>query len=265
MWSFRNWRRARVLKRRPLNDNDWQRALVRVPLTRGFNVDEFRRLRELVTLFLHEKSIEAAGGVMLDDAMRLVIAIQACVPILNLGLDCYSGWHAVIVYPQQFRPQHEYVDEADVVHVDDDWKMGESWEHGPVILSWEDVQNTGTGDGFNLVIHEFAHKLDMLDGSPNGAPPMHANMDIAAWSRVFTPAYADFCQRVDRGEDTEIDPYAAESPAEFFAVLSEAFFEIPHTVQRVNSQVYQQLVLYYRQDPISRLGANVSTPSRRAT
>ena len=265
MWSFRNWRRARVLKRSPLNDDHWQRALARVSLTHGFSADELRRLRELVILFLHEKSIETAGEVVLDDEMRLVIAIQACVPILNLGLDCYAGWYAVIVYPQQFRPQHEYVDDTDVVHVEDDWKMGESWERGPVILSWEDVQNSGANDGFNLVIHEFAHKLDMLDGSPNGAPPMHANMRLDMWSRVFTQAYADFCARVDRAEDTEIDPYASESPAEFFAVLSEAFFEIPLTVQRHYPLVYEQLAMFYRQDPVSRFGANVSTPSSRGT
>jgi len=252
MWSFRNWRRARVLKRSQLSDALWQHALARVPLTHGFSGDELCRLRDLVILFLHEKTVEAAGEVVLDDEMRLVIAIQACVPILNLGLDCYAGWRAVIVYPQQFRPQHEFVDDADVVHVDDDWKMGESWEHGPVILSWEDVQNSGANDGFNLVIHEFAHKLDMLDGSANGAPPLHTNMNIGVWSRVFTQAYTEFCARVDRGEETELDPYASESPAEFFAVLSEAFFEIPQTVQQLNPAVYEQLVLYYRQDPISR-------------
>ena len=253
MWSFRNWRRARVLKRSQLNDDDWQRALVRVPLTRGFDVDELRRLRELVILFLHEKSVESAGGVSVDGAMRLVIAIQACIPILNLGLDCYAGWYAVIVYPQQFRPQHEFVDEANVVHVDDELKMGESWEHGPVILSWEDVQHSGTGDGLNLVIHEFAHKLDMLNGSANGAPTLHSNMSLAKWSQVFTEAYADLCARVDRAEDTELDSYATESPAEFFAVLSEAFFEIPVTVQQRYPQVYEQLALYYRQDPLTRL------------
>lgn len=259
MWSFRNWRRARVLKRAQLNDDTWRRALARVSLARGFDADELHRLRELVILFLHEKTIEAASTVRLDDDMRLLIAIQACVPILNLGLDCYAGWHAVIVYPQQFRPQHEYVDDADVVHVDDDLKMGESWEHGPVILSWEDVQNSGANDGFNLVIHEFAHKLDMLDGAANGAPPLHANMNLAQWSQVFTAAYANFCARVERDEATEIDPYASESPAEFFAVLSEAFFEIPLVVRQRYPQVYAQLALYYRQDPLVRLSSDIAS------
>lgn len=260
MWSFRSWRRARILKRNRLDDAQWQHALAQLPLTRGFSTDELRRLRELAILFLHEKSIEIAGesdarhpGFQREvNEMRLAIAIQACVPILNLGLDYYTGWHAVIVYPSQFRPQHQYVDDADVVHVDTAWKMGESWERGPVILSWEDITSSGTGDGFNLVIHEFAHKLDMLDGSANGAPPLHPNMSLAEWSHVFTQAYADFCANVERGEDTVIDPYAAESPAEFFAVLSEAFFEIPRTVQQQYPRVYEQLALFYRQDPANR-------------
>lgn len=257
MWSFRNWRRARLLKRAQLDDDSWQRALTRVTLTRDFNADELGRLRELVIVFLHEKSIEAADGVSLNDEMRLLIAVQACVPILNLGMDYYAGWYAVIVYPQQFRPQHEYVDDANVVHVDNDWKMGESWERGPVILSWEDVKNSGADDGFNLVIHEFAHKLDMLDGSINGSPALHTNMSPAEWTRVFTQAYADFCARVERAEAIGIDPYGAESPAEFFAVLSEAFFEIPLIVQQSYPQVYEQLALFYRQDPVRRLGASV--------
>lgn len=260
MWSFRNWRRARVLKRSRLDDDQWQHVLARLPLIRGYSTDELHRLRELVILFLHEKSIEMSGEADSDvdsgkwAGMRLIIAIQACIPILNLGLDYYAGWHAVIVYPRQFRPRHNYMDDAEVVHVDDDWKMGESWEQGPVILSWEDVENSGALDGFNLVIHEFAHKLDMLDGSANGAPPLHANMSLAVWSSVFTQAYADFCERVDRGEDTGIDSYASESPAEFFAVLSEAFFEIPLAVQQRYPLVYEQLATFYRQDPLRRFG-----------
>lgn len=255
MWNFKAWRRGRILKRARLDESLWQQALSRVALTRHFSHDDLARLRELVIFFLHEKSIDSAEGVVVDDGMRLVIAIQACVPILNLGLDYYAGWHAVIVYPGQFRPRHEVVDDANVVHVDEDWKLGESWENGPVILSWEDVNQSGVGDGFNLVIHEFAHKLDMLDGASNGAPPLHANMDRPTWARIFAAAYADFCARVDRGEDTTIDPYAAESPEEFFAVFSEAFFEIPEVLVRDYPEVYQQMKFFYRQDPRARQSA----------
>ncbi len=249
MWSYREWRRRRTLKRTQLDGGQWQRAVMNTPAARHLGQEDLTRLRELVVLFLDEKAIEAAEGVDLDDDMRLRIAIQACLPILNLGLDYYSGWHAVIVYPGQFRPRHEYVDEAEVVHVDDDWKAGESWEHGPVIISWDDVKSASGQDGFNVIIHEFAHKLDMLDGAANGAPPLHAGMDRARWANVFSRAYDNMCHRADAGEETELDPYASESPEEFFAVMSEAFFEIPHVLLREYPEVYEQLRLYYRQDP----------------
>lgn len=249
MWSFRKWRRRRVLKRARLDEVQWRRALERAAVARHLAADELARLRELVIVFLAEKTIEAAEGVLLDEDMRLVIAIQACVPILNLGLDYYSGWYSVIVYPGQFRPRHEVVDDAEVVHVDEEWKAGESWQNGPVILSWEDVQASGRGDGFNVVIHEFAHKLDMLDGGVNGAPPLHTGMDRARWAAVFSEAYDDLCRRVDADTETAIDPYGSESPEEFFAVVSEAFFETPQALRDAYPFVYEQLSLFYRQDP----------------
>ena len=132
---------------------------------------------------------------------------------------------------------------------------GESWLAGPVILSWADAERRGEAQGYNVVIHEFAHKLDMLNGDANGYPPLHAGMSRDEWTRVFDAAYRDFCKRVERGEETAIDPYAAEAPAEFFAVLSEAFFEIPGVVQAEHPEVYGQLASFYRQDPGMRLAA----------
>jgi hypothetical protein len=255
MWSFRQWRRRRVVQRSRLDDAAFQRVLRHCAVARHLGPDDLARLRELVILFLHEKAIEAAEGVTLNDDMRLFIAIQACVPILNLGLDYYAGWHAVIVYPAQFRPRHEVVDDADVVHIDEDWKSGESWQRGPVILSWEDVRASGSGDGFNVVIHEFAHKLDMLDGGVNGAPPLHPGMERARWAEAMSRAYEDMCRRADAGEETPIDPYATESPEEFFAVVSEAFFETPDVLRTEYPAVYDQLRLFYRQDPARTGGA----------
>ena len=129
---------------------------------------------------------------------------------------------------------------------------GQAWLNGPVILSWADVENAGDADGMNVVIHEFAHKLDMLNGDANGFPPLHRGMSREAWSTAFTAAYEDLCRRVDAGEDTEVDPYATESPAEFFAVISESFFEIPDLLRTVYPDVYAQLALFYRQDPAGR-------------
>jgi len=130
---------------------------------------------------------------------------------------------------------------------------GEAWERGPVVLSWADVAASGTCDGYNAVIHEMAHKLDALNGMANGLPPLHKGMSVTSWAKTFSSAYEGFCQRVDGNEETLIDPYAAEAPEEFFAVMSEHFFETPDLLKREYSEVYAQLKEFYRQDPAERL------------
>lgn len=243
------WRRRRLLQRHALPDAEWSAAVAALPLLRRLSADERQRLRELATLFLHEKDVSGAVGYRLRQDVRLKIAAQACLPILNLGLEYYAGWVSVIVYPDEFVPEHEYMDESGVVHVTRDVMIGESWERGPVILSAADAERSGNVDGVNVVIHEFAHKLDMLNGRADGFPPLHAGMSSAAWSHAFSTAYEDFCARVDAAEDTAIDPYAAENPAEFFAVLSEVFFELPQVLQQEYPAIYRQLSAFYRQDP----------------
>jgi Mlc titration factor MtfA (ptsG expression regulator) len=218
---------------------------------RGLTGDERARLRETVILFLHQKSIHGAAGLELDAGMRLMIAAQACILILNLDIDYYGGWVEVIVYPDEFVPAFEYTDEAGVVHTDRAPRAGEAWLRGPVILSWADV--APAADGVNVVIHEFAHKLDMLNGDANGYPPLHKGMSREAWSRALGAAYEDFCRRDERGEEMQIDEYAAQSPAEFFAVMSEAFFAAPRAVIAMYPEVYAQLAAFYRQDPAARM------------
>jgi len=250
---FRNWRRTRTLERSSLDQPLWERVLDRYPFTQVLSAEERSRLRDCVILFLDEKSIVGAGGLVVTEEMRLAIAAQACMLVLNLDFDCYRGWVEVIVYPGEFVAEYQYVDEAGVEHHVEEPMTGESWLAGPVILSWADAQMRGE-QGYNVVIHEFAHKLDMLNGDANGFPPLHPGMDREAWTGAFGVAYEDFCARVDRGESTTIDPYAAEAPAEFFAVLSEAFFEIPQTVLAEYPAVYRQLAAFYRQDPGVRQG-----------
>lgn len=251
-WGYRAWRRRRLLNRARLPENAWRQTLAELPLLRRLDAAERQRLRALVVLFLHEKSLQAAGQGTLDEHTRLRIAAQACLPILNLGLDYYRGWHSVIVYPGGFLARHEYLDEAGVVHDVASPLIGEAWEQGPVILSREDVNETTVLDGYNVVIHEFAHKLDMLTGSANGLPPLHRDMRLEDWSQAFTAAYEALCREVDAGLEPALDPYAAESPAEFFAIVSEAFFEIPDELQAVYPDVYRQLAAFYRQDPARR-------------
>jgi Mlc titration factor MtfA (ptsG expression regulator) len=172
--------------------------------------------------------------------------------ILNPDLDWYKSWTEVIVYPGEFIARHEEVDEAGVVHVVEKTMSGESWGHGTVVLSWQDVRAAGQADGYNVVIHEFAHQIDMLNGDANGFPPLHADMSRDEWAGAFSRAYEHFRRRVENWEDTPIDDYAAESPGEFFAVISEVFIETPAVVLHEYPEVYAQLVRFYRQDPAGR-------------
>jgi Mlc titration factor MtfA (ptsG expression regulator) len=249
--AFKRWRRNQIIARASLDPALWRQTLGRLPFLRGLSNAEREQLRETVILFLHRKSIHGAGGLKLDAGMQLLIAAQACILILNLDIGYYRGWVEVIVYPDEFVPGGEYTDEDGIVHTEREPRAGEAWLQGPVILSWADV--APSADGVNVVIHEFAHKLDMLNGDANGCPPLHRGMSRAAWAQVFSSAYVDFCRRVDAGEEeVAIDPYAAESPGEFFAVMSEAFFEMPHAVSGLYPAVYDQLKLFYRQDPAAR-------------
>jgi len=259
-WSFGRWRQSRILRRSRIDEKQWRETLERYPFLAGLSDEETARLKERVALFLHAKQIHGAAGLALDEEMKLAIAVQACLVILNLPAHWYDGWVEVIVYPDEFVPTMQWEDEYGVVHESHEPHAGEAWLQGPVILSWADVAQT-RGDGVNVVIHEFAHKLDMLNGEADGFPPLHAQMDRARWTSAFSAAYKDFCAQVERDAPTAIDPYAAESPGEFFAVVSEAFFELPETVLESYAEVYDQLAAFYRQDPYARhLAAGVLQP-----
>lgn len=255
---LRNWRRNRILSRATIDEALWSGVLDRYPFTRALTAAERARLRERAILFLNEKSIAGAGGLEVRDEIRVCVAAQACMLVLNLDLDFFRGWVEVIVYPDEFLVDYEYVDDDGIAHRVRGPLSGESWLEGPVILSWADAERSGTGDGYNVVIHEFAHKLDMLNGTANGFPPLHADMDAARWSAAFGAAYAHFCARLERREESAIDSYAAENPAEFFAVMSEAFFEMPVIVDSEYPEVYGQLAQFYRQDPVRRLSGTHS-------
>lgn len=254
MLKLKAWRRARVLRRHPLPGRSWSRVVRRLRVLDGLDADELARLREWSTLFLHEKSIVGARGLRLTDTMRISIAAQASLLILNLDIDYFRDIVEIVLYPDSFVVPRDEYDESGVVHSARHVLAGESWEQGPVILSWADAKPGAYpfGAGTNVVIHEFAHKLDMLSGSANGMPPLHRDMDPASWTRVFGEAYGALRAQLDRRQQTVIDPYAAESPGEFYAVVSEAFFEQPQLVREQLPAVYRELSLFYRQDPASR-------------
>ena len=246
MGWLKDWKHRRVLARHSIDHALWNATVASLPFLQGLSAEEMQRLRDMALLFLAEKQFTGAHGLEVTDAMRVSIAAQACLPILELGLDWYAGFTGIVVYPGDFRVRRAETDEHGVVHEWDDELAGEAMPGGPVVLSWDATANDPE---INVVIHEFAHKLDMLNGAADGLPPLHAGMDRAAWTAAFKEAYAGFCDALERGKDTWLDPYAAEHPSEFFAVISEAFFEQPAETKHRYPDVYHQLRLFYRQDP----------------
>jgi Mlc titration factor MtfA (ptsG expression regulator) len=272
--TARAFRRVRALASRKVELIDlavWNHATTNYRFVQRLTVEENRRLRLISSDFLARKTFVGAAGFDIDELMRIQIAAQACILILELDLDYYDGWREIIVYPGQFAKTHDVMDEFGVVHTTRDPLAGEAWLGGPVVLSHADVAQTedaiDRGDGYNVVIHEFAHKLDMLNGEANGYPPLHRGMSKETWKRTFLAAYLAFCKQVDEADSLArrdggraldalpIDPYASENPAEFFAVISEVFFELPETVHATFPVVYQQLKAFYKQDPLRRVRA----------
>jgi len=242
------WWRQRQGDRLDIPEPLWDDVEAGLPFLGHLSPDERAHLRQLAREFIADKEWSGAQGLQLTPRIQLTIALQACLPILHLGLDWYAGWVGIVVYPGDFIIPRRMMDEDGVVHEFDDEVMGEAWYGGPVLISWfEHPEDT---DGINVVIHEFAHKLDMKSGDADGMPPLHAGMSRQRWSEAMTAAFSDFQRRVDSGEDTPLDPYGAELPTEFFAVASEAFFEAPELLQGEYPEVYQQLRNFYRQDPM---------------
>ncbi|MBV6286684.1 zinc-dependent peptidase [Pseudomonas aegrilactucae] len=256
MWSLSAWRRRRTLARYPIEPELWQRVRQGLPMLDGITEGEEQWLREACILFLQQKHLTALPGVEPDAEQRLHLAAQAQLPLLHLGeLNWYQGFHEIVLYPDDFVSPQRHRDASGVEHEWDGEHSGEAWQQGPVILAWPGVLASGGWEGYNLVIHELAHKLDMLNGDANGLPPLHDSMRVADWAHAMQQAFDDLNRQLDRNPDadTAIDPYAAENPAEFFAVTSEYFFSAPDLLVQAYPAVYAQLSAFYRQDPLARL------------
>jgi Mlc titration factor MtfA (ptsG expression regulator) len=234
-----------------VSEAQWLAAEARLPFLAHLDPDERRQLRRLALDFIRSKSWQGAGGLVVTLEMQLEIALQACLLILKRNAGEYGGWVEIIIYPGDFIIPRQEMDETGVVHEYDDTVLGEAWDGGPLLLSWQQVEygDAIADDGINVVIHEFAHKLDMATGRADGVPPLPDAAARRRWAAAFEPAYLGFCARVERGEDTNIDPYAATAPAEFFAVLSEVFFEQPALLNREYPAVYAELATFYGQMP----------------
>lgn len=257
-------RRRRAL---PIDDDAWRRLLDGQPWLRGLADADARRLRELIAGFLSAKTFSGTHGLVPDDAMRLTIAAQACLPVLRFGLAPYDDFVEIVVYPSAFAVRRRITDDDGLVHEFDDVLAGEAMDGGPVVLSWEDVAGADRPSATNVVIHEFVHKLDMADGDADGCPPM-PQAARARWREALERAYDDFVDELEALEarlpadidpDSEaadawyatlpLDPYAATDEAEFFAVAAEAFFIEPGALHEAYPELFDRFVEYFGRDP----------------
>ncbi|MCK7592244.1 zinc-dependent peptidase [Pseudomarimonas salicorniae] len=236
----------------PIADPLWRRAVRRAWLIRWLAPADQAILRQRCERFLACKAITPAGGFEMSPLRRVLVAALCCRSTLRLPEDCLDGWHEVIVYPGQFRVRrHETGEHDGVVHEWDDDLAGEAWERGPIVLSWADVlaDLRQPEPGFNVIIHEIAHKLDALDGPMNGTPPLRDAATRRSWVSAFQAAFDDLNARLDRDEETPIDPYAAESPDEFFAVASEYHFTADRQLAACYPEVAALLEAFYGPAP----------------
>lgn len=243
-----------ILQRYAIKHDLWVSVTQDLRLLQRMSSVEKARLRELCTLFLHQKTIVGVE-IQVTEEMRIIVAAQACLPILTLGIELLAGWSDIIIYPDAFRVSRDEMDENGIVHHKERILSGEAWSRGPVILSWDDVEQDlqALHQGNNVIIHEIAHKLDMINGQANGMPSLHVDMQIAQWTEALSAAYERLNQRLEHHHRVCVNPYAATSPAEFFAVFSEYFFCAPDILHTHFANVYEQLRLYYRQDPLSKI------------
>lgn len=247
---LKKWWREHIIRNSSVTDAEWIEAFQQLPLLQRLSDNEKEQLKRLAILFLYYKSLEGVGDLYITTHIKLIISLQACLPILHLGLHWYDGWISVMVYPGAFTRQSSEIDEYGIEHIGTSHLSGEAWQRGPVILSWDDSLHHGEIDGRNVVIHEFAHKLDMRNGRANGFPPLHKGMSAAQWVKEFNNAYTDFNNQIQQHVPIPIDPYAATSAAEFFAVFTELFFEKPGIIQQYYPAIYDLLVQFYHQDPL---------------
>lgn len=248
--SFRRWLGRREPE--PMPAEMAERLERTVPLVARLPPGDRAELERLTMTFLAEKHFEGAGGLDLTDEMRLTIAGQACLLLLHRDTDVYPDLDTILVYPSTYVSKEARRD-GPVVIEGDVARLGESWNRGVVVLAWDAVKS-GTrnfGDGHNVVLHELAHQLDAEDGAMDGAPELHGSARYGAWARVLGAEYEELVRKVESGRKSDIDGYGATSPPEFFAVVTEQFFEKPAQLRARHPELYDVLADFYQQDPAS--------------
>lgn len=202
-------------------------------------------------VFLDEKKFEGCGGLAITDEIRVTIAAQACLLLLHREPHYYPRLVSILVYPHAYVAQSRERLPGGIVVEEPSGRLGESWVDDVVVLAWDAVRSgaSDASDGHNVVLHEFAHQLDQEDGTSNGAPILEHRTRYVAWARILGEEFAALREAAGQGRQTDIDPYGATNPAEFFAVVTEAFFERPDVLRQRHPALYEELRTFYRQDP----------------
>ncbi|MEZ4386413.1 MAG: zinc-dependent peptidase [Candidatus Krumholzibacteriia bacterium] len=255
MFGHRRRRRAQLMQAEP--PAAWSDILARrVPLVALLDDADHHELFGKMQIFLDEKIFEGCGGLTITDEIKVTIAAQACILLLHRDTEFYPDLDTILVYPHAYvshvarrRPDGTVEEGAQA-------RLGESWARGVVVLSWDDVVAGAADihDGHNVVLHEFAHQLDNEAGIGDGAPALPRASMYVAWARVLGAEYAHLLDDIHRRRPTVLDPYGATNPAEFFAVATETFFEKSAALRRLHPELYEQLRLFYRQDPAALVG-----------
>jgi Mlc titration factor MtfA (ptsG expression regulator) len=250
MFGFRRRRRDR-LRSTPLPDAWWAIIDRRVPMIRAMCPEDRRELGGIIQILLAEKTFEGCAGLEMTDEIRVTIAAQAAVLLLHRATDYYPTLRTILVYPRAFASKVLRRNPDGSVTEAPQGRLGESWFRGSLVLSWDDVVRGAAfaDDGHNVVIHEFAHQLDGESGDMEGAPALAEVARYRDWARVLGHEYAELIRDLHQGHQTLIDPYASTNPAEFFAVVTELFFEKPAAMRRLHPELYSQLSRFYAFDP----------------
>ncbi|SEK28846.1 hypothetical protein SAMN05216359_101304 [Roseateles sp. YR242] len=252
---WRQHREQRLLSQFAIPDVLWALTLARYPFLARRHAADLAELRRLCSFFLATKEFHGVNGFEVTDEVAVAVAAQACLPILKIGLDWYDGFVGIVMHEGEVIAPRETMDDDGVVHAYDETLAGEAMEGGPLMLAWSEVapealdRVEGFDSVYNVVIHEFAHVIDMRDGLANGTPTLDTAQARDQWAATMESEWQWFCAQVDAGANTVIDPYGAEAPEEFFAVAVEAFFVAPNELRHEQPRLYRLLAEFFRQDP----------------
>ena len=221
--------------------------------------EEQERLKGILSVLVDEKTWEGCGGLEITDEIKVTIAAQAALLLLNIEHDYFENVESVLVYPTAYVSKMQRQGPGGVVEEGPSARLGEAWQTGPIVLSWFDVKSGGMNerDGHNVVLHEFAHKLDLRDGKVDGVPRLETDREYERWAEVMSAEYERLVENAEKGHATLLDDYGATNAGEFFAVATECFFEKARQMREKHPDLYGVLSCYYKQDTAERADRHI--------